>query len=303
VSGTVYQDVNGPNGVGADGAFESNLDSPRSGWTVTLYDGSDNVVGSPTTSDSNGQYSFTTTFDPTQTYTVCVTPQSPPGGVFAQSEPLPTAANSCATLGGLPKGQQFQPNSAVANVIENFGVAPAVPEAGCPPGPPQPFGIDQTTGLLQIKLAACKPNQTFVFNSGNLNDGSPFVSVWASDQTQPLVPLIEKVVFPDPIVSGAPKFQHLAYTDVFPYDPAAAEQMAFCKLDPRDPSDPSGMTLAAGFLDDSTKTQVLPATNAGTATPATSCAISIRTYVDASGNTFLEAYAYGDIDGFTKGIG
>jgi hypothetical protein len=229
--------------------------------------------------------------------------------VFAQSEPLPTAANSCATLGGLPKGQQFQPSSAGANVTKNFGVDPAVAEPT--PCPPQtPFGFNETNNELQIQLATCKPNQTFVFNSGNLNDGSPFVSVWASDQTQPLVPLIEKVVFPDPIVSGAPKFQHLAYTDVFPYDPAAAEQMAFCKLDPRDPSDPNAMRLLGtagppptGFRNDNSKSLVLPDTNAGTATPATSCVISLRTYVDANGNSFLEAYVWSDIDGFTKGIG
>ena len=149
-----------------------------------------------------------------------------------------------------------------------------------------------------IQLAACKPNQTFVFNSGTLGDGTPFVSVWASDQTQPLVPLVEHVVFPDPIVNGAPKFQHLAYTDTFPYDPAAAEPMASCLRDPRT----GAMTLPAGFTDADFHA-VLPATNAGTNTPATSCLISVETYVDSSGKHWLEAYALSDIDGFTKGIG
>lgn len=307
VSGTVYQDVNGPQGGGPDGAYEAGTDTTLQGWTVTLYDGSGNAKGTAT-SDANGQYSISLPFDASQTYTACVTPANPPGGVFAQSEPLPTAPNSCSTLSAaaLQKGQQFTPSSAGANVTENFGVDSAVPEGGCPPGPPTPFGINNTgTGgsELQIQLAACKPNQTFVFNSGTLGDGSPFVSVWASDQTQPLVPLVEKVVFPDPIVDGAPKLQHIAYTDTFPYDPSAAQQMAFCKLDPRDPSDPNGMTLASAYQSDSTKSNVLPATNVGTSTPATSCVISLRTYVDASGNGWLEAYVYSDIDGFTKGIG
>src|SRR5207253_1677615 len=139
-----------------------------------------------------------------------------------------------------------------------------VGEGTCPP--PEVFGSDQTNGVLQIKLAACKPNQTFVFDT---EPNVPWVSVWASDQTQPLVPLIEKIVFPDPIVDGVPTLQHIAYTDAFPYDPSAAVQMPFCKLDPRDQSDASGMTLASAFKPDSTKSQVLP-TDIGTTTPASS---------------------------------
>jgi hypothetical protein len=307
LSGTVYQDNNGPAGGGADGKFESNLDTVQPDWGVTLYNGSDTVVGT-TTSDANGQYSFSLPFDPTQTYTVCVTPP-PMSGAFGQSEPLPTSADNCAQP-ELQKGQTFQPSSSGATVTENFGVDPAVPEGNCPPGPPTTIGFDNTGSggsALQIKLAGCKANpQSFVFDSGAPGDPNfPWVSVWAADQTQPLVPLIEKIVFPDPIVNGAPKLQHIAYTDVFPYDPAAAQQMAFCQLDPRDPAGgPGGMTLAPGFLADSAKSQVLPATNAGpNPAPATSCLISLRTYVDANKNSWLEAYVYTDIDGFSKGIG
>ena len=295
LSGTVYQDVNGPKGGGADGAFESGTDTPLLLWTVTLYDQSGNPVGSPATSDASGHYSITASFDSTQTYKVCVTPFVATGP-WGQSEPLPTSANNC-TQPDLLKGQTFQPSGSGATVTENFGVAPAVGEGTCPP--PEVFGSDQTNGVLQIKLAACKPNQTFVFDT---EPNVPWVSVWASDQTQPLVPLIEKIVFPDPIVDGVPTLQHIAYTDAFPYDPSAAVQMPFCKLDPRDPSDASGMTLASAFKPDSTKSQVLP-NDIGTTTPATSCAISIRTYVDASGNGWLEAFAYSDIDGLTKGTG
>jgi hypothetical protein len=237
-------------------------------------------------------------FDTSQTYTVCVTP---PGGSFGQSEPLPTAADSCTPLnaGALPKGQQFQPGSADATVTENFGVDPSVTD---PCTPPAPFGIDFTGNNppgseLMIQLAACKPNQTFVFNSGILPDGTtPFVSVWASDQTQtPVVPLVEHIVFPDPLVNGAPKYVGLSYTDTFPYDPSAAESMATCKSDPRT----GDMTLPSGFLDSDLQA-LLPATNVGTSTPATSCVLSVKTYVDASGKTWLEAYALTDADGFTK---
>jgi len=207
-------------------------------------------------------------------------------------------------LGGLQKGQQFTPGSASASLTKNFGVDPAVDEGTCPP--PTPFGFDETGNggsELQLKLATCKPDQTFVFDSapGPPDDPTgPWVSVWASDQTQPRVPLIEKIVFPDKMVDGVPTLQHLAYTDAFPYDPSAAVRMPYCQLDPRDPSDLTGMTLAAGFLDDSTKGSVLP-NDIGTNTQATSCLISLRIYVDANGNGWLEAYAYTDIDGLTKG--
>ena len=308
VGGTVYQDINGPKDGGPDGHFEAALDTPLSGWTVKLYDGSNNLVGAPTTTDANGQYSFMTAFDTSQTYTLCVTPTPPPPAAWGQSEPLPTAANSCAALGGLLKGQQFTPATPSASVTENFGVDPAVEEGTCPP--PTPFGFDNTGAggsELQIQLADCKPNQTFVFNFAPgppADPNGPWVSVWASDQTQPKVPLIEHIVFPDPIVNGKPTFEHLSYTDTFPYDPTAAERMAFCQKDPRvpGPGDPSGlMTLPQGFSDQVFQTDVLPATNVGTQTPATTCLISLRTFVDANGDGWMEAYAATDIDGLTRG--
>jgi hypothetical protein len=307
VSGTIYQDLNGyntkipPQLTGQpDGKFQSALDSPvGNGWIATLYKGSQ-LVGSQTTSNGNGQYSFTAQFDTSQTYTVCVTP---PGGTFGQSEPLPTALDSCTPLnaGALQKGQQFQPSSAGATLTENFGVDPSQAQ---PCDPPVPFGIDLTGdnppgSLLKIQLAACKPNQTFVFNSGILGappDTTPFVSVWASDQTlTQVVPLVEHIVFPDPLVNGAPKYTGLSYTDTFPYDPAAAEPMATCNSDPRT----GDMTLPSGFMDSDLQA-LMPATNAGTSTPATSCVLSVKTYVDANGKTWLEAYALTDVDGFTK---
>ncbi len=307
VSGTVYQDVNGPKAGGADGTFEATLDTPLAFWNVTLYDRSGNQVGLSVQSDANGQYSISAVFDSSQTYKVCVTPPVATGP-WGQSEPLPTSDDNCSTP-QLLKGQTFQPGSSGASVTENFGVDPAVAEpTPCPP--PTPFGIDNTgTGgsELQIQLAACKPNQTFVFDSapGPPDDpNGPWVSVWASDQTQPLVPLIEHIVFPDPITNGKPTFEHLLYTDAFPYDPLAAERMAFCQKDPRvpGPGDPNGlMTLPQGFTDQEFKTDVLPATNVGTQTPATTCLISLRTYVDANGKGWLEGYAASDIDGMTRG--
>ena len=315
VSGTVYQDVNGYNTQNPpqltgqpDGHFQSALDTPLALWSVTLYDGSNNVVGT-TTSNNSGQYSLPSiAFDPSQTYRVCVAP-APPGGTFGQSEPLPTSTDNCSTP-ALLKGQTFKPSSSGDNVTENFGVDPSVAPTPC--DPPSPFGVDFTGDTppgneLMIQLAACKPNQTFVFNSGILPDGTtPFVSVWASDQTlTQIVPLVEHIVFPDPIDpdkagGGAPRYTGLSYTDTFPYDPSVAEPMPTCKVDPRDPSDPSGMSLPSGFTDSMLHSNVLPATNPGTSTPATSCVLSVRTYVDASGKTWLDAYAVTDIDGFTK---
>jgi hypothetical protein len=305
LSGTVYTDVNGPSLAGPDGVFESGTDTPLlAGWTVTLYDGSGKQVGQPATSDANGQYSITASFDTSQTYTACVTPGDT--GPWAQTEPKPQAANSCAALSGLPKGQQFQPGTASATVTKNFGVDLSVAD-NCPPQ--TPFGSDQTQGEFQIQLATCKPNQTFVFDSGTIN-GAHWASVFAADQVvtqqNPEVPLIEKWVFPDPLkADGTPMYEHVDYTDTFPYDPANAVQLPECKVDPRDlTADPSGMTLSTNvggvdFTQDANKGQVLPATNPD-GTTATSCAISTRVYVDANGDHWLEVYAYSDIDSWGK---
>jgi hypothetical protein len=309
LSGTVYDDLNGPSLAGPDGKFESGTDVVLPGWTVTLYNGSGDQVGQAM-SDQNGQYSITAPFDTTQTYTACMTPGI--AGSWAQTESLPTAANSCATLSGLPKGQQFQPGTANAVETANFGVVSSVSEPT--PCPPQvPFGADQTDGELQIQLAGCKPFQTFTFNNGTLPDGSLWASVFAADQVvtpaNPEVPLIEKWTFPDPIkADGTPTFTHVDYTDVFPYDPAAAQELPQCKLDPRDPGDPNGMTISSDlggvdFTQDANKGLVLPAFNPDGSTPATSCAISTRIYVDASGKTRLEVYAYSDIDSWGKSAG
>jgi SdrD B-like protein len=299
LSGVVYKDVNGPLLAGPDGAFESGTDTPLSGWTVKLYNGSGTQVGQSATTDVNGGYSISTIFDPTQTYTACVTPVGT--GTWAQTEPQPTAANSCATLSGLPKGQQFQPTTANAGVTKNFGVDPSVSEPT--PCPPQtPFGGDQTGGELQIQLATCKPFQTFVFDTGTI-DGAPWASVFAADQVvtpqNPEVPLIQKWVFTDPLnADGTPKYTHVDYTDVFPYNPNDAKQLPMCKLDPRDPSDPNGMTLSSNlngvdYTQDANKTAVLPSSD-------TSCAISTRIYVDAQGVTRIEVYSYSDIDSWGK---
>ncbi|HKD94309.1 MAG TPA: SdrD B-like domain-containing protein [Gaiellaceae bacterium] len=318
LTGNVYTDVNGPTQAGPDGKYEPvtgnppGSDTPLPNWTVTLFDGSGTQVGQPVTTDQTGGYSITVPFG---TYTACVTPGLVPPGPWAQTEPLPTDPNSCATLTGLPKGQSFQPTTATPTVTRNFGVDQSEFEnAPQPPCPPEvPFGADQTNGELQIKLAGCKPSQTFVFGNGTLADGSLWASVFAADQvvtsSNPEVPAIEKWVFPDPIkADGTPRFTHVDYTDVFPYDPAVAQELPECRLDPRDPSDPSGMTISNNiggidFTQDSNKGLVLPAFNPDGVTPATSCAISTRIYVDAQGNTRLEVYAYSPIDSWGKSSG
>lgn len=301
VSGIVYQDVNGPAGGGPDGHYQSSLDTPLGGWTVNLYKGT-TLVDTTTSNASTGTYNFTVLFDAGAQYTVCVTPDS---GSWAQSEPLPSAGDICGSP-NLPKGQQFTPTLGSDSFTENFGVAPAIGEGTCPPQ--TPFGGDQTGGELQIQLGQCKAGQTFVFDTGNYPppNGAPWASVWAGDQTLVKVPMIEKWLFPDPIkADGTPTYTHIDYTDVFPYDPSVAQQMPMCKLDPRDSSDPNGMTLSTNlggynYTLDTNKGRVLPSYNPDGTTPATSCAISIRIYVDASGNSWLEVYAYSDIDSWGK---
>jgi hypothetical protein len=313
LSGTVYQDNGGPGPLqgGAetappDGVRElptdtiSGTDAPLTGWTVKLYNGTTKV--GQAASDVNGQYSITgIAFQAGQTYTACVTPASPPPPAWAQTQPHPQDPNSCVGLSGLQKGQQFKPATGSDTVMEDFGVAPSVSD---PCSPPAPFGADLTGGELQIQLAKCKPSQTFVFNSGVEADGKPWASVFAADQvmdpvTNPEVPLIEKWDFVDPLnPDGTPKYHHIDFTDVFPYDPTKAVELPMCKLDPRDPTDQNGMTLLPTYQDDSNKEQVLPQPQDGS-TP-TSCAIQTRIYIADDGTTHLEVYAFSTIDTYGR---
>ena len=305
LTGTVYTDVNGPKGAGPDGVFESAADTPLQGWTVNLYDGSGNQVGQAT-SDKNGLYSISA---PYGMYTACVTPGT--AGSYAQTEPLPTAANSCASLSGLPKGQPVQ---LASTTTANFGVDQAVAQPSCPPETP-PFGtsppIYPTVGSLTIQLAGCKPAQTFVFDTGTLSDGSLWASVFAGDQVvtqaNPQVPLIEKWVFPDPLkADGTPKYTHVNYTDVFPYNPSVAQELPQCQVDPRVTDDMTlGTVGGIDFTQYANRNHVLPNpdVNPDGVTPATSCAISTRIYVDGSGQHWLEVYAYSDIDSWGKSSG
>ena len=209
-------------------------------------------------------------------------------------------------------------------MIENFGVVPAVMEPGpCPP--PQPFGTTTAVqtipndpnnpnghGSLTIKLAGCKANQTFAFGTGNLPDGSYWASVFAGNQVpdpvlNPETPMIEKWVFPDPIkADGTPEFTHVDYTDVFPYDPSAAQELPQCQVDPRVVDDMTlGTVGGVDFTNYANRFHVLPNPdlNPDGKTPATSCAISTRIYVDGFGQHWLEVYAYSDIDSWGKSSG
>jgi hypothetical protein len=115
-----------------------------------------------------------------------------------------------------------------------------------------------------------------VFNSGILN-GKPFVSYWVDDTSQAAVPTVEKVTLPDAIQNGQPQYRNLFYEDGggFPVDASSLRPMQYCNLDPRDGSE-FGLNASAG---------VLPSGE-------TSCIISLRIYVDAAGNGWLEVYDY-----------
>jgi hypothetical protein len=264
VSGTVYQDNN------ANGKNDSG-DASLAGWTVDLYKN-----GSPaasTTSGANGSYSFALPFDTSATYRVC---EKPASGTWAQTQPLPSAPNICTGSGELGKGYTFTPSSATQNISgDDFGNVPATT---CP----QPGGISTPDATYQVKLATCKPGVTYVFNAGTTSSGAPFVSVWAGDDTQGKVPMVEKITFSDPIQNGQPKYTKLLYTDAFPFVSANATQMPYCLLDPR-----TGELDAPAGID---ATTVLPS-------GATSCVISLTTSVDASGHGQMLAYVFSPIDG------
>jgi len=86
-----------------------------------------------------------------------------------------------------------------------------------------------------------------------------------------------RLPLPDAIQNGQPQYRNLFYEDGggFPVDASSLRQMQYCNLDPRDGSE-FGLNASAG---------VLPSGE-------TSCIISLRIYVDAAGNGWLEVYDY-----------
>jgi hypothetical protein len=261
VSGTVYHDVN------ESGTNDDN--SPQSGWTVRLYQGT--TLVKTTTSGSGGSYAFALQLATGSQYTVC---EVPPSGNWAQTQPSPSGTNVCSAAGELVKGYRFTPTSATQQFTGNdFG---NVTSQLCVPGP---FG---EPGYM-IQLAACKPGQSYVFNSGTTPAGKPFVSVWGGDQTNTTEePMVEKITWPYDASLGQNKFT-LQYTDVFPFDLTKLKTMQYCKLDPRDGSE---FTLEPPYDTIVSKGDILPGTE-------TSCLISTTESADA---TYV-AYVYSAIDG------
>lgn len=263
VKGTVYQD---PNQNGQD-----DNEPAQGGWTVSLYKG--NALIGSTSSDSNGLYTLYAPVSSTATYTVC---ETAPSGTWAQTEPLPSSADVCASP--LRKGHSIQALSTAPITGIDFGNVPA---ATCTDGSPNP---DYT-----VKVD-CTGKGAFFYGSGQDASDNPFVSVFAADSTQSVTPVAEKIVFPNHYLpDGTFAYTKLAYTDTFPVNPANVQPMPACLIDPRDPSGPDGLTLLGTYG------TVLPA-------GATSCVISASSYVDASGNAWFVAYVYSSIDGWRGGV-
>ncbi len=284
-SGTVYQDA-GPFPNGTRDAGEPGLP----GWTVNLYAAATLVA--TTTTAVDGSYSFTVPQSQTA-YTICEAPPSDMGWV--QTEPKPSSPNMCSGPNELPKGQTFNGSASVANL--NFGNVSGGVHAPCDPAP---FGLPN----YQIQLAACKPNQLFVFSStpgvidGDLVTPPPVVSVLAADQTQTPVPLVEKITFPFKITPPGTlqPLITLYYDDTFPYTVAGAAPMPFCKLDPRQTA--SEFVLRNPYDLDANVGLVIPA-------PATSCLIMQSQAADPNPpdstiGTYT-AYVYSDIDSLRFG--
>lgn len=275
VAGTVYHDLN------QDGKNDDT--SPQSGWTVSLYQGN-SLVGSPATTGSDGSYSFANVLVPGQQYTICEKPPTD-GNTWAQTEPLPNTTNLCTTP-NLEKGYQFTASPSLAGwpnlTGDDFGNY--VAQQTCTvDGTPVTFSFD---GGFSDTIESCKLGQNYAFDAGTISsgtyDGSPFVSVFAGDQSGALggkKPTTEVITLPDPNVNGEWQFTHLFYTDTFPYDPSTLEEMPLCNTDPNN-------RLGGVTNSDST--------------PATSCLISESLSIDTQ---LFTATIYTEIDGFKVGFG
>lgn len=290
VSGTVYGDSN-QNGVRDSG------EPGQSGWTVKVYRGSATTPVRTTTSAADGSYVARVPFSANETYRVCETPPGSASG-WAQTQPLPSSPNVCTGAGELLKGYSFTPTSLTQEVAgKDFGnVSGAVP---CQ----QPFGLPNYT----VHFHECKPN-TYVFGSGFFSGGQPYVSVWPVDQTQPKVPVVERIVFSfaattvggvtafrqNPFArltdgTSSPSWDDLLYDDVFPFAKADLKPMLTCNLDPR--------VSNSEFQLQTSPTNYGSIANAGAVVPnypnETSCLIQAT---QAAGGTYT-AYVYSALDG------
>jgi hypothetical protein len=274
-SGTVYRDVN-------ENGTKDTSESGQSGWTVNLYSSPSSTPVATTTSGSTGSYSFVVPFSTGTTYRIC---EAPPSGTWAQSQPLPSTPNLCTAATELKKGYSFVPTSATQSFSGNdFGNVQAIQQPTCPPT--TPFGTTDESYVIQ--LAACKPDQQYVFNSGT-DGGKPFASVWAADELQANVPMVERIRW-----SFAGNTQNpftVIYDDTFPFSRADAVPMHYCKVDPRT----SEFDLDPQFNDLSEMGAVLPGSD-------TSCLISTTESADTATNMKFVAYVYSSIDGW-RGTG
>ncbi len=131
------------------------------------------------------------------------------------------------------------------------------------------------------KIDTCKPNQTYSFDSGTFDNGEPWLSVFAGDQSSgQMLATDETFMLSDPVANGQPKFSQLAYTDVFPYNVNNLQQMPACN--PNDAENP------------------LDGVKNPDNTAATSCYLEYD--ISIVHQTFT-ATIFTDLDGFRAGLG
>jgi hypothetical protein len=282
VSGTVYTDP--------DGSHNANNSSPLAGATVTLYDTSGATVTSTTSSatgSSSPNYSFSNV-PVGDNYVLCVA-STPAGNTYKETSPT---ANTAQCTGTYTAGNVITNLSSSNGSNQNFFLQPVTP---CP-SDGSPITYNGPNGIVYT-MFSCKGGQVYTFSSGvepsGIASGNPFVSVLPINTTGTLKPTMERVLLPDPIVSGAngrqPTFKGLAYTDTAPYDPNNLKPLQECMVDPSDASNGHPGTLV-----NTSASGILPSGE-------DSCFVSIKTFVDSSGNGWLEAYNYTEIDGHYAG--
>jgi hypothetical protein len=301
IQGTVYQD-NNQNGAN-DGqpnaptcAQNSSVasDCAQQGWTVNLYSGvTQGVKGGGTLVKSlvtgpDGKYHFDVAATGT-TYRVCEVPSGDTpldgGSTWVQSQPRPSTNSLCNGTGELAKGYDFTPTS-TTGATDDFSNVGGIP---CSSAGAQ---VNGASGAYTV--GTCKGGQLYVFNSGTNANGVPFIDYWVGDPSQDLVPTVEQINFDDPFDLGSPRYTKLLYADGggFPPNLNTLSQMPNCLLDPRDPENTDGFSLATAYQDKANAGQVIP--NFSVANNQTSCVISIKVTAPQGANNpgKLQAYVY-----------
>ena len=284
ISGTVFEDS-----TDNDGNFDG-IKQPSENWyagaTVRLYDSAGVAKGTATT-DSNGAYTFAD--KNAGDYVVCLATISqyglvkPTAGDPADQASFPKTPGS---VGCVPAAGNFSQAYGVTLGASNstgsqFGIVAG--SSACS----VPFPFERY--VVKLAGGVCKDGQ--IFTSNYDDTGNKLAEITPVRHDLPPVPMVERILWSIPSDKHQLK---IIYDDIPPYSRSEAQDMAFCKIDPRDHTLPDdGITLLPAYWPMSSQGAILP-------TGQTSCLIEVKALVapPSGGQSDYAFFVYSSVDGW-----